>query len=85
MGKTGCPQRLREKLSERLDGIGTGTRNSMKSEHRKSARPQLRFTTKEKAVDDPQLERGLELVARLLLHRWETRHTREVPDAEEDS
>jgi len=65
--------------------IGTGTRNSMNREHRKAGKPQLRFTTKEVPADNPQFEHGLQLVARLLLERWEARHAEEEPDMEEDT
>ena len=37
----------------------------------------------DKTADQNELERGLELVARLLLERWQARHTKEVSDVEE--
>jgi hypothetical protein len=57
----------------------------MHREHRKSGKPQLRFTTKEVAADNPQLERGLELVARLLLERWRDRNMLTASSTEDDS
>ena len=41
--------------------------------------------TEVKTADKLELERGLDLVARLLLERWEARHAEEEPDVEESS
>lgn len=52
---------------------------------RKERQQRLTFTVLDLATEGEHLERGLELVARLLLERWQARHTRKESDVEEDS
>jgi hypothetical protein len=51
------------------------------SRTKKQRRPT--FTARQVIVEAEHLEGGLELVARLLLERWEARHTKEKSDVEE--
>jgi len=55
----------------------------LSNNRRKARQQELKFAALDVAAQDEHVERGLQLVARLLLERWEARRTKEVSDVEE--
>lgn len=53
------------------------------SNKRKEKQKELKLTALDLADENPELEQGLEVLARLLLKRWEAKHTEEEAETEE--
>ena len=52
--------------------------------NRQTRKQKIELAAEDAAMENPQLERGLELVARLLLERWETKHAKTVSCKKDD-
>ena len=53
--------------------------------NRQTKKQRIELTAEDRAMENPQLERGLEVIARLLLERWQAKHTEQAPETEKDS
>ena len=53
--------------------------------NRQTRKQKIELAAEDAAMENPQIERGLELVARLLLERWEKEHANTVSCKKENS